>query len=255
MRTNLIAGNWKMNLDRAGSVELATAIASADLATGVHVIVCPPYVYLDAVREVIRGSSVRLGAQDVFFASNGAYTGEISVAMLQDVGCEYVIIGHSERRHALGEQDTLINKKVHAALDTGLIPIVCVGERLVEREAGQTKSVVRSQFDGSLAGLNAQQIGSVVISYEPVWAIGTGKTATPDQAQEVHADLRNLVASRYNPGVSQQVRILYGGSVKPSNAGELLSQPDIDGALVGGASLVGADFLGIIAAARGRTPP
>jgi len=254
MRTQLIAGNWKMNLDRAASFELATAIASRDSISGVDVVLCPPFVYLEAVRDAIRGSAVRMGAQDVYSEPNGAFTGEISTSMLLDTGCEWVILGHSERRHILGEDDRSINKKVHAALASGLTPILCVGELLEEREAGQTEVVVRSQLDGSLAGVNDRQIASIVIAYEPVWAIGTGKTATPGQAQEVHADLRKLLSSRYNRIVSQQVRILYGGSVKPSNAAELLTQPDIDGALVGGASLVASDFLEIVAAARTRTP-
>jgi triosephosphate isomerase (TIM) len=183
----------------------------------------------------------------MYHEGNGAFTGELSAAMLLDVGCKYVILGHSERRHILGETDADVNKKTLAALSAGLIPVVCVGELLAEREAGQTAAVIRRQFETSLAGVTAEQIERVVIAYEPVWAIGTGKVATPEQAEEVHADLRRLLAEQYNDR-SSQVRILYGGSVKPSNAGELLSQSNIDGALIGGASLKVGDFLGIAAA-------
>jgi len=250
MRKPLIAGNWKMNLDRAQSVELgravaekANSIANADLA------VFPPSVYIDAVGSAIRGSKLGLGAQNLYPEAPGAFTGEICAAMLVDLGCRYVILGHSERRHILRETDADINKKVHAALAAKLLPIVCVGELLGEREAGQTQAVINTQFQGSLAGLSAEQFASVIIAYEPVWAIGTGKVATPQQAEEVHSDLRKIVEHRYNATVAQAVRILYGGSVKPSNAAELLGQPDVDGALVGGASLKAADFLGIAAGA------
>lgn len=251
MRRALIAGNWKMNLDRQQAVALAKAVvagarevAHADLA------VCPPSVYLDAVGQAVSGSRVALGGQNMYHEASGAYTGEVSAAMLLDVGCRYVILGHSERRQILGETDEQINRKVLAALAAGLTPIVCVGELLSQRESGQTTAVIRRQFAGSLAGLSDEQVRSVVIAYEPVWAIGTGKVATPQQAQEVHLDLRNLIAERYNNGLAQLVRIQYGGSVKPTNAAELLSQPDIDGALVGGASLKAEDFLGIAAGAK-----
>jgi triosephosphate isomerase len=186
----------------------------------------------------------------MYHEANGAFTGEISASMLLDLSCKYVILGHSERRHILRETDADVNRKVHAALAAGLVPIVCVGETLAEREAGNTKSVVQQQFDGSLAGLSNEQMSDVVIAYEPVWAIGTGKVATPDQAEEVHADLRKLLEARYNSNVAAAVRIQYGGSVKPDNAAELLGQPNIDGALVGGASLKVDSFLGIIAAAK-----
>jgi triosephosphate isomerase len=184
----------------------------------------------------------------MYHEGDGAFTGEISAAMLLDVGCRFVILGHSERRHILGETDGDVNRKALAALAAGLTPIVCVGELLSEREAGQTAAVIRRQFNGSLANVASNQIERVVIAYEPVWAIGTGKVATPEQAEDVHADLRRLLKERYNDAAAQSVRILYGGSVKPSNAGELLSQPNIDGALVGGASLKVDDFLGIAAA-------
>lgn len=253
MRRPFIAGNWKMNLTRSQSVDLARQVVErATSAAQVDVAVCPPSVYLDAVAQVVRGTAVALGAQNMYHESAGAFTGEISGAMLLDVGCRYVILGHSERRHILGETDRDVNRKVHAALKQGLLPIVCVGETLEQREAGQTGDVVGSQFAGSLQGLTAEQMGSVVIAYEPVWAIGTGKVATPEQAEEVHADLRRLLETRYNAAVAQTVRIQYGGSVKPDNAAQLLSQPNIDGALVGGAALKADDFLGIVAGAAAR---
>jgi triosephosphate isomerase len=250
MRRKLIAGNWKMNTDRATAVSLAEAV---DKRSGefkhLDILVCPPSVYLVPVAEVLEDSSVALGAQNMYFEASGAFTGEISAAMLKDVGCSYVILGHSERRHILGETDELVNKKTHAAIAAGLIPIVCVGELEAERDAGQTAAVIRRQVDGSLANVGEDQIERVVIAYEPVWAIGSGKVATPDQAEEVHADLRRLLAQRYNDATASQVKILYGGSVKPDNARQLLSQPNVDGALVGGASLKANDFLGIAAGA------
>ncbi len=247
MRRKMIAGNWKMNLNRAESEALAGGVAAGcgKLADSVDLVVFPPSPYLDAVRIKLQGSQVGLGAQNVYHESNGAFTGEISVAMLQDLSCKYVILGHSERRHILGETDPQVQAKTLAALAGGLIPIVCVGELLAERESSLTMEVIERQFDGSLGQLTAEQLAKVIIAYEPVWAIGTGKVATPVQAEEVHRGLRKIVAHRYNSTVSQQVRILYGGSVKASNAGELLSQENIDGALVGGASLKAEEFLGI----------
>lgn len=249
MRRPFIAGNWKMNLSRDEGVALAQGLAKNVAADNVDVAVCPPCVYLDAVGQALNDSQVALGGQNVYFESSGAFTGEISTDMLVDLGCRYVILGHSERRHVMGETDQNVNKKLHAALAAGLTPIVCIGETLEQREANQTKQVVQDQFDGSLAGLTPGQAAQVVIAYEPVWAIGTGKVATPDQAEEVHADLRKLLESRYNADVASQVRIQYGGSVKPDNAAELLGQPNIDGALVGGASLQVDSFIGIVAAA------
>jgi triosephosphate isomerase len=249
MRRKLIAGNWKMNTNRASAVALARGIVErAGGFSQLDLLVCPPAVYLMAVNEVVAGTPVALGAQNTYHEPEGAYTGEISSAMLLDVGCKYVILGHSERRHILGETDADVNRKTLAALSAGLIPIVCAGELLAEREAGQTAAVIRRQFEGSLANVPADAIERVVIAYEPVWAIGTGKVATPQQAQDVHADLRRLLRERYNER-SAAVRVLYGGSVKPGNAAELLSQPDIDGALVGGASLKVDDFLGIASGA------
>ena len=248
MRRPLIAGNWKMHLNRAEAVALASTLAQRSVAIeGADLAVFPPSVYLDAVARAVAGSPLATGAQNMSCEPNGAFTGEISAAMLVDLGCRYVILGHSERRHILGETNEDVNKKVLAAMAAGLTPIVCVGETLAEREAGRTAQVIRRQFDGSLAGLSAEQIGCVVLAYEPVLAIGTGKVATPQQAEEVHRDLRKILADRYNGDVAQAVRILYGGSVKAGNAAELLAQKNVDGALVGGASLKADEFLGIAA--------
>ncbi len=251
MRRKLIAGNWKMNTDRAGAVALAEGVVKRAGEFGdVDLLVCPPTIYLLAVADVVGGTSVTLGAQNMYHQPNGAFTGETSAAMLTDAGCTHVILGHSERRHILGEADEDVNCNTKAALAAGLVPIVCVGELLEERESGETAIVIRRQFDGSLADVSAEDIERVVIAYEPVWAIGTGKVATPEQAEEVHAELRKLLAQRYNDGAAAAVRILYGGSVKPTNAADLLSQPNIDGALIGGASLKTDDFLGIAAGAK-----
>jgi triosephosphate isomerase (TIM) len=250
MRRPFVAGNWKMNLDRAKSVALAMAVCKdAGGFKDVELAICPPSVYLHAVSGVTAGTNVGLGGQNMYHESGGAFTGEISAAMLQDVGCRYVVLGHSERRHVLGETDAQINLKVHAAINAGLIPIVCVGELLAEREANQTGAVIRRQIEGSLAGLTAEQAGKIVIAYEPVWAIGTGKVASPAQAEETHLDLRKTLAARYTSQIADEIRIQYGGSVKPDNAVELLAQPNVDGALVGGASLKADDFLKIAAAA------
>jgi triosephosphate isomerase len=248
MRRLLIAGNWKMNLDRAAAVALAEGVVrkTAD-NDAVDVAVCPPFVYLETVRAAVAGSRVALGAQNMYHKVEGAYTGEISGPMLADLGCRYVILGHSERRHILKESDTQINEKVYAAIAAGLTPIVCVGELIEERRAGKTMDVIASQFAGSLAGISAERMVGIVIAYEPVWAIGTGEVATPDQAEEVHLGLRRIIQNRYNHAVAESVRIQYGGSVKPDNAADLLNQPDIDGALVGGASLKVEAFAGIIA--------
>ncbi|MGD0518409.1 MAG: triose-phosphate isomerase [Thermoguttaceae bacterium] len=251
MRKPFIAGNWKMTQNRASAVALAEGVAkAAKTIEGVDMAVCPPSCYLDAVGKAIAGSNVALGAQNMYHEKEGAFTGEISASMLCDLGCKYVILGHSERRHVLGETDAAINKKVHAALAAGLTPIVCVGELLAEREAGRTLDVIRTQFNESLAGLSAEQMTKLVIAYEPVWAIGTGKVATPQQAEDVHLDLRKIMAERYNQSLADKVRIQYGGSVKPDNAADLLRQPNIDGALVGGASLKVDQFLGIIAGVK-----
>lgn len=251
MRRYLIAGNWKMNLTRQDSLALVRGIVSnSQMGEHVELAVCPPSVYLDAVSGVVADTGVSLGAQNMYHEPSGAFTGEISAAMLMDLGCKYVILGHSERRHILGETDAMVNQKAFAALEAGLQPIVCVGETLQQRESGSTGEVIRQQFEGSLAGIGAEQITRLVIAYEPVWAIGTGKVATPEQAEAVHADLRTLLENRYNAEIAAAVRIQYGGSVKPGNADQLLSQTNIDGALVGGASLEVDTFLGIAANAR-----
>jgi len=241
-----------MNLTRDSAVALAEAVASKAARTdGVELLVCPPSVYLDAVREAIAGRPLGLGAQNVYHEPSGAFTGEVSVSMLADLGCRYVILGHSERRHVLGETDAEVNQKLLASLAGGLIPILCVGELLADREAGRTGEVIRSQFEKSCAGLSSEQIAQTVIAYEPVWAIGTGRVATDQQAEETHLDLRRIIESRYNADVAATVRILYGGSVKPANAAGLMAQPNVDGALVGGASLKADDFVGIVDAVAG----
>lgn len=251
MRRPFIAGNWKMNLNRAEAVALAQGVvekaAGADYA---DVALCVPFVYIDAVAQVVKGTNVGLGAQDCYFEKNGAFTGEISVEMLKDLGCQYVILGHSERRNIIGEGNQLTNKKVKAVLAGGLIPILCVGEMLAEREAGETDDVVAEQFYGSLAGVSAEDMKKVVIAYEPVWAIGTGVVATPEQAEETHANLRKTIAVKYGQTVADAVRIQYGGSMKPDNAKELLGQANIDGGLIGGAALKADSFMGIVEGAK-----
>ncbi|AQT67215.1 Triosephosphate isomerase [Anaerohalosphaera lusitana] len=243
MRKPFIAGNWKMNKDSAGSVELAAGLAKElKDVDSVDVAVCPPFVYLQAVSNAVSGSPVKVGAQNMYFEANGAFTGEISTDMLKDVGCTYVICGHSERRHVIGETDELVNKKVKAAIESGLLPILAVGELLEEREADKTNDVVKTQVTKGLEGVSADDILKVTIAYEPVWAIGTGKTATPDQAQDVHAMIRGLIAELYSQDVADKIRIQYGGSAKPANTAELMAQPDVDGLLVGGASLKVEDF-------------
>jgi triosephosphate isomerase len=252
MRKPFVAGNWKMNTDSHSGVALAKGVAdgSSGLAgSSVDVAVIPPFVYLSAIGQAVSSSGVALGAQDVYFEAKGAFTGEISTAMLKDVGCTYVLCGHSERRHVLGESDELINKKVTASISGGLLPILCVGELLEERDASQTEEVVERQVRAGLAGLSVEKISAVTIAYEPVWAIGTGRTATREQAQEVHAFIRKLLVDMYDKTVAEEMRILYGGSVKPDNAEELMGQADVDGCLVGGASLKVDDFVQIIEAA------
>lgn len=214
--------------------------------TNVEIVVCPPFISLQTVKDVLAGSNIGLGAQNVFWEKNGAFTGEVSAPMLKSVGCAYVIIGHSERRTYFGETDSTVNKRIFAALAEGLKPIVCVGETLEEREAGKTFDVIKCQITGGLANLSTEQMMPVVIAYEPVWAIGTGKTATPAQAQEVHAFIRQLLKELFGQATADATRLQYGGSVKPENAAELMSQPDIDGALVGGASLKAETFEKII---------
>ena len=252
MRPLFIAGNWKMN--PATSAE-ARALAEAVKGgvgdeTRVRVALCPPSVFLHAIDDVLVGSPIGLGGQNMHAKPDGAYTGELSGSMLVDAGCTHVILGHSERRHGMGETDAMVNLKLVAALAVKLIPIVCIGETLEERESGRTESVVGTQLDGSLAGIDPEAIAGVVLAYEPVWAIGTGKTASPDQAQDVHRFIRGRLTERFGPAIAGRVVVQYGGSVKPDNAADLLARPDIDGALVGGASLKASDFLGIIQAGQ-----
>jgi triosephosphate isomerase len=215
----------------------------------VDVAVIPPFVYLQAVVRALNRSHIAVGAQDMYYEEKGAFTGEISTSMLKDTGCIYVLCGHSERRHVMGESDELVNRKVSAAICGGLLPIFCVGEKLEEREASQTNEVVTRQIKRGLAGLDVEKVSAVTIAYEPVWAIGTGRTATPQQAQEVHAMIRKLLGQIYDAQLAEEIRILYGGSVKPGNASELMREQDIDGLLVGGASLNADDFVAIIKAA------
>jgi len=250
MRKLFLAGNWKMNLDQRRSVELARALSEefGRLDT-VRLAVCPPFVYLRAVAEVLAGSVIGLGAQNMYTEAEGAYTGEVAGPMLLDVGCRYVILGHSERRHVIGERDEVINAKVRKALQFGLEPIVCIGEKLEEREAGRTEQVVSGQLRAALQGVDEAHMGKVTVAYEPVWAIGTGRNATPAQAEEVHALLRRLLAEMYDGRVAESTVIQYGGSVKPENAGDLMAMPNVDGALVGGASLKADVFSGIVRAA------
>ena len=249
MRKNLIAGNWKMNTLKSSASVLASEIA-AGAGEDIEVVLFPPFVFLDRVLEAVKGCPVEIGAQNVFYESLGAYTGEVSVAMLKDIGCSHVLVGHSERRRLLGETDGIINRKIKQALSGGLVPVFCIGETQGEREAGKTEETLNRQIVYGLEGIGGIEIESVVIAYEPVWAIGSGISASADQAEEVHRFIRSVVG-RFGGGRSSlSVRILYGGSVNPSNAACLLSQEDIDGVLVGGASLSAGTFCEIIRAAR-----
>ncbi|MCA9400282.1 MAG: triose-phosphate isomerase [Candidatus Omnitrophica bacterium] len=247
MRKPIIAGNWKLNKTAKEAVELVTLIKrEVSDVTDVDIVVCPVYTALSDVHDVVLDTNIGLGAQDVYWEASGAFTGEVSAPLLKDAGVQYVIIGHSERRQFFGETDETVNKKLNAVLAEGLTPIVCVGELLEERESGKTFEVIETQCGGSLAGLTQEEMQKVVVAYEPVWAIGTGKTASPDQAQEVHKFIRDWMTKTFNEETAQSVRIQYGGSVKPENTKDLMSQPDIDGALVGGASLKSDSFVGII---------
>lgn len=248
MRRKVVAGNWKMNMNLSGTIELISAIKNelnkSDSKT--EVIVCPPFTSLETAVTVLKGTSIKVGAQNMHYESDGAFTGEISADMLKSVGCEYVILGHSERRTIFGETDDIINKKVKKALSSGLKPIFCVGETLEERERNLTEKVVESQVKNGLSGISEHELSDLIIAYEPVWAIGTGKTASPEQAQEVHKFIRNLISKLYSDNLSENLVIQYGGSVKPDNAVELFSQPDIDGGLIGGASLKTDSFVSIV---------
>jgi triosephosphate isomerase len=250
-RKLFVAGNWKMNTDRATGLALANALAEKiGQEQEIDLAVFPPFVYLAAVADALKNTQIRVGAQDVFYEDNGAFTGEVSTAMLKDVGCSLALIGHSERRHVIGEGDELINRKVLKSLSDGLDVVLAVGELLEQREAGETNDVVARQVKLGLEGVSKADVARVTIAYEPVWAIGTGKTASPDQAQEVHAMIRGMVADLYDTDVAQSMQIQYGGSVKPGNAAELLGQADIDGGLIGGASLKADDFAAIVAAGK-----
>jgi len=250
-RKPTIAGNWKMHLDRAKAVELARAVrrGAEALGPGVDIAVVPPFVYLEAVAKELAGSPVRLGAQNLCEQREGAFTGEVSAAMLKDVGCSFALVGHSERRHVYGEDDSRVAAKLRALLDAGLDAVLCVGETLAERDANRTEYVVREQTTQALLGVSADEVRRVTLAYEPVWAIGTGRNATAVQASDVHLYLRGLLSGLYDGRVAEAVRIQYGGSVKPDNAAELLNAPSVDGALVGGASLKADSFLAIAAAA------
>ena len=249
-RRYFIAGNWKMNNTAAKAVELINGI-NAQIAgeTSVDVAVCPTFTALDASSKALAGSNVKLGAQNMYTKASGAYTGEISAEMLKEFNCTYVILGHSERREYFKETDAFINEKVKAVLENGMKPILCVGEKLEEREAGNTIAVVSKQTSEGMAGLSAEDAQKVVIAYEPVWAIGTGKTATPAMAQEVHAEIRKVLADLFGAEASENIQILYGGSMKPENADDLLKEKDIDGGLIGGAALKADSFVALVKSA------
>ncbi len=251
MRKLFVAGNWKMNLDREQSLVLAGQLRSeAGGLEDITVAVCPPFVYLKGIADVLKDTGIGVGGQNMHTESSGAFTGEVSGGMLRDAGCEYVIIGHSERRHIFGESDEFIAEKVKKALSEGLKPIVCVGETLEQRKNEETQKTVSRQFESALQYVDKDDMAAVTIAYEPVWAIGTGRTATPQQADDVHALIRSLAGDFFDPEVAEGLIIQYGGSVKPENAADLLGKENVDGALVGGASLTAADFLQIIEAGR-----
>jgi len=246
MRRILIAGNWKMYKTALEAANLVATLKAGihSVAGEIEVVVCPPYTAFSSVLPLFSGSRIQLGAQNMHYETEGAFTGEISPLMIKDWGCRYVILGHSERRSYSHESDELVNKKIRTALKYNLVPIVCIGEWLEEREQGKQFEVVKHQFEGTFKGLTAEDMEKLVIAYEPVWAIGTGKTATPEQAQEMHHFIRNLIRENYGAAAAK-VRILYGGSVRSDNILELMAQPDLDGALVGGASLKAPSFVRI----------
>ncbi|KRE73935.1 MULTISPECIES: triose-phosphate isomerase [Paenibacillus] len=248
-RTPIIAGNWKMFKTVSEAISFVNEVKGSTVE-GVESVICSPFTNLPALVEATKGTDVHVGAQNLHFEDNGAFTGEISGVMLKDLGVEYVIIGHSERRAYFAESDEIVNKKVVAAFKHGLKPILCVGEKLEEREAGQTKDVCKVQTEAAFAGLSAEQAAQVVIAYEPIWAIGTGKSSTAEDAQDVIGYIRTLVSGLYGAAVADVVRIQYGGSVKPNNIAEYMAQPDIDGALVGGASLESASYIQLVQGAK-----
>ncbi len=248
MRKPLIAGNWKMYKTAAEAVNLIRTIKAGvhALSGETDIAICPPFTSLATACEEVKGSAIGVGAQNMHFESEGAYTGEISALMLKEQGCRYVILGHSERRGYFKETDELINKKLKTALKYNLIPIACVGEWLEDREAGRHFEVVKGQFQGTFDGIEAEDMEKTIVAYEPVWAIGTGKTASPEQAQEMHQFIRKLIQEKFGEVTAKRVRILYGGSVKPDNIIDLITQPDVDGGLVGGASLKAESFVDLI---------
>ncbi|MDQ0902785.1 MULTISPECIES: triose-phosphate isomerase [unclassified Paenibacillus] len=248
-RKPIIAGNWKMFKTVSEAISFVNEVKGSTVE-GVESVICSPFTNLPTLVEAVKGTDVHVGAQNLHFEDNGAYTGEISGVMLKDLGVEYVIIGHSERRAYFAETDEIVNKKVVAAFKHGLTPILCVGEKLEEREAGQTKDVCKVQTEAAFAGLSAEQAAQVVIAYEPIWAIGTGKSSTAEDAQDVIGYIRQLVSGLYGASVADAVRIQYGGSVKPNNIAEYMAQPDIDGALVGGASLEPASYIQLVQGAK-----
>ena len=250
MRRKLVAGNWKMHGSRADNGPLIEAILAAPNLESVDCVVCPPFVYLAEIARLLRGAAVKLGAQNVCAEGHGAYTGEVSAAMLKDVGCQYVIVGHSERRALYGEDDVLVARKFAAAQSRGLLPILCVGELLIDREADRTHEHIGRQIEAVVSLTGIASFAHAVVAYEPVWAIGTGRTASPQQAQDVHAFIRQQLAQQ-DAKIAADLQILYGGSVKAGNARELFLQADVDGGLIGGASLKAEEFLSIVAAARG----
>jgi triosephosphate isomerase (TIM) len=248
MRKSIVAGNWKMNKTLDEGVALAKEINGKVTDNGVTVIVCPPFIHLTEVNKVLTSGLVGLSAQNCADHDSGAYTGEVSPAMIKSTGAEYVIVGHSERRSYYGDTNEILKSKVELALASGLTPIFCCGEVLEEREAGNHFEVVKSQIKEALFSLSADDMKKIIVAYEPVWAIGTGKTATPDQAQEMHKEIREFLGEKYGTALADELSILYGGSCKPSNAKELFGNPDVDGGLIGGASLKADDFIGIIEA-------
>ncbi len=245
MRNKYIAGNWKMNMDKASAVALAKDLVSGLKDCSKKIMIAPPFVYLDAVAQVVGGTNILLGAQNLAATDNGAHTGEVSAVMLKDIGVQTVILGHSERRYEFGETDELINKKVHKALDTGLDVVICIGELLAQREVGRAEKVCERQLNTALAGVGKELLPRVTIAYEPVWAIGTGKTATPLDAQKIHAYARSVIAKMYSQKEADEMLFQYGGSMNMKNGEELLAQPDIDGGLIGGASLKAETFIPI----------
>ncbi|XID92143.1 triose-phosphate isomerase [Paenibacillaceae bacterium WGS1546] len=249
-RTPIIAGNWKMFKTAGEAASFISEVKGKAEVAGVESVICAPFTALPALTEAVKGTTIKVGAQNLHFEDSGAYTGEISGVMLKDLGVRYVILGHSERRQYFGETDEIVNKKVHAAFRNGLVPIVCVGEKLEEREAGSTNEVVRVQTEGGLAGLTAEQVAETVIAYEPIWAIGTGKSSTSAEANETIAYIRGVVAKQFGAEAAAKVRIQYGGSVKPNTVAEYLGQSDIDGALVGGASLEPASYVALVEGAK-----